>query len=71
MTFRDYLVQANQFYLQNRREQRKGQCYWQVLLECNQDLADSISDTKLNPFEFDHRLENFLDYVKDHWYDGD
>lgn len=67
-TFREYLVEANKFYLQNRKTLRKGECYSAILAEFNPDLADSIHGTSIDPFWFDHRLEKFLNYLQDNWY---
>jgi len=67
MTFEKWLLEASSYYIKNKDEQRRGQAYWNFLMETRIDLTNNMLGTRLDPFYDDRRLEDFLEYVKKNW----
>lgn len=66
-SFANYVNKAHVFFLQNRKTLRRGQCYFNTLVEVKPELAECIRGTDLDPFYHEHRFERFFSYVHDNW----
>lgn len=66
MSYDDYIVEAARETLKDPTL-RRGQAYFNVLLDARPDLAEYVRSTILDPFYSDSIIPEFLAYVEGEW----
>jgi len=66
MKFNNYMKLVNAFRY-SYPEWRVGQTFFNVLLECDPDLAERIRGTEDDPFYRNEKLPEFLGIVAEEW----
>ena len=62
-----YLRDVVEVYDNAHPHLRWGQTYFNVLSKHAPNLALSVQGTDLDPFYSDHKIPQFIQYVKEHW----
>lgn len=65
-TFEEY-VQFSEKLFRDCRNWRRGQCYFNQLIDSHPQLAEKIRGSDIDPFHEDERISDFLEYLQQNW----
>ncbi len=66
MSYGKYLSECGRIYKQ-QSSWRKGQTYFNVLVQVRPDLSERIRTSHLDPFYLDERIPEFLEWICTNW----
>lgn len=67
-TFSEYIQFSEELYAEMMKHRwRKGQCYFNQLLDSHPQLAEKIRGADIDPFHRDSCIPDFLEYLQQNW----